>query len=327
METTLAGAAAGAARRAAPFLAALMLAATSCRGGAQADPRFHAEVQEPTFRGGGPVVLVDGSHRNRHTLDGRYAPLGALLAADGWRPRALSRPFEAASLQGARVLVVAGARGEEAGQPAFRPEEEEAVVAFVREGGSLLLVADHTPFAEAVAPLARRFGIEVLDGEVQDEVQREPGTRDLAQLLFERGAGTLGVHPSLEGRGPAERVERVVTFTGVALRAPPPAVPLLVLSPTARDLVVVKIEVDRGLLDTTTRTTLDGPVPTRGNAQMAALSFGRGRVVVSGEAAVFTSQVEKGGQPFGLDWPGAHNRRLALGVVRWLGGALEGGGR
>jgi hypothetical protein len=180
------------------------------------------------------------------------------------------------------------------------------------------------PFAEAVAPLARRFGIELLGGEVQDEV-REPGTSDPAQLLFTREAGGLGRHPILEGRGPGERVDRVVTFTGSALRAPPPAVPLLRLAPTARDLVVLKIEVEPGLLGSTARTTLDGPFPTRGNCQAAAVAVGRGRVVVFGEAGVLTAQVDEEGRRFGLDWPGSHNRRLALNAVRWLGGALEGG--
>jgi len=311
--------------RTAAALAALALA-SACRGGARADPAFRATVAAPAHPPReGPLVLVDAGHRNRHRLDGRYAPLGALLAADGWRVRSRSGPFTAASLAGVKVVVVAGAMGEGAGKPALSPEEEEVLVAFVRAGGGLLLVADHVPFAEAVRPLARRFGIELLGGEVQDLAHREPGTRDPAQLLFTRADGTLGEHPIVLGRGPDERVERVVTFTGSALAAPPPAVPLLVLSPTATDLVVVSIEVVPGLLGTSTRTTLDGPVPTRGNAQAAAVEAGAGRVVVFGEAAVLTAQVEAHAGRFGLDWPTAHNRQLALNVVRWLGGALPGG--
>ncbi|MFT3916713.1 MAG: hypothetical protein QM704_22315 [Anaeromyxobacteraceae bacterium] len=137
----------------------------------------------------------------------------------------------------------------------------------------------------------------------------------------------MGHHPILEGRTPDERVDRVVTFTGSALAAPPPAAPLLVLSPTAADMVVQRIVVEHGWLDDRTRITLHGPVPTRGNAQAAAVEAGRGRVVVFGEAAVLTAQVERASGRFGLDWPGAHNRRLALNVVRWLGGVLPEDGR
>ncbi|MFO0583544.1 MAG: hypothetical protein U0229_14830 [Anaeromyxobacter sp.] len=306
----------------------LATALLACRGGARPDPEFRPDVRSPAFaRGAGPRVAIDAGHRNRHTLDGRYGPLGALLAADGWRVEPLRGAFTPAALEGLGVLVVAGAAGEDALHPALADAEVEVVERFVRAGGGLLLVADHVPFAEAVRPLARRFGIELLGGEVRDPDHREPGTRDPAQLLFTRGDGTLGRHAILEGRAPDERVDRVVTFTGSALSAPPPAAPLLVLSPAAADMVVQKIVVERGWFDDRTRITLDGPVPTRGNAQAAAVAWGRGRVVVVGEAAVLTAQVERASGRFGLDWPGAHNRRLALNVVRWLGGALPEDGR
>jgi hypothetical protein len=54
----------------------------------------------------------------------------------------------------------------------------------------------------------------------------------------------------------------------------------------------------------------------------AALTHGRGRVVVFGEAAMLTAQLA-GPQrmPAGMNAPGAaHNSRLVLNTVRWLAG-------
>ncbi len=289
--------------------------------GARPDPDFSPAVPQPAFAGRGPRVLVDEAHGNRSSLRRRFGPFGALLAADGWTVEANRGPFDAAALEGVAVLVIANAVGDAAGEPAFQPDEEAAVEAFVRGGGGLLLVADHAPFGQAAGSLTRRFGVEMLGGEVQDDAEREPDTSDPAQLLFDRARGTIdGDHPVLDGRGPDERVDRVVTFTGQSLRADPPAVPLLRLAPTARDLPVLKIEVRRGLFDDDTAISFGDLVPTRGNCQAAAVTLGRGRVVIAGEAAFLTAQVERG-RRFGIDWPGAHNRRFALNAVRWLGGA------
>jgi len=59
-----------------------------------------------------------------------------------------------------------------------------------------------------------------------------------------------------------------------------------------------------------------------GRVQGLAMPFGRGRVGVLGEAAMLTAQVTGGGLQFGMNWPGADDKQLALNVVRWLSGAL-----
>ena len=74
-------------------------------------------------------------------------------------------------------------------------------------------------------------------------------------------------------------------------------------------------------------TAIDALAPDRktkvsaaGRAQGIALKFGKGRVVVLGEAAMLTAQLagpEKA--PFGgLNVPGIDNKQLALNIMHWL---------
>lgn len=60
------------------------------------------------------------------------------------------------------------------------------------------------------------------------------------------------------------------------------------------------------------------------------MKFGRGRVVVLGEAALLSAQViriEQGGQPqelkMGMNVPGNDDRQFALNLFHWLSGLLE----
>jgi hypothetical protein len=67
-----------------------------------------------------------------------------------------------------------------------------------------------------------------------------------------------------------------------------------------------------------------------GRCMGLAFRLGRGRVVVTGEAAMLSAQVVteesadgKSTHPWGMNWPGLDNRQLALNVARWLTGALR----
>jgi hypothetical protein len=67
-----------------------------------------------------------------------------------------------------------------------------------------------------------------------------------------------------------------------------------------------------------------------GRVQGLALTMGKGRVVVLGEAAMFSAQVvtlDAGGKPrtfrAGMNVPGNDDQQFALNVVRWLSGALR----
>jgi hypothetical protein len=50
-----------------------------------------------------------------------------------------------------------------------------------------------------------------------------------------------------------------------------------------------------------------------GRAQALAMHFGKGRVVVFGEAAMLTAQNVN----FGMNYPGTDDRQLTLNVMHW----------
>ena len=270
-----------------------------------ADPDADLSVAKPLFpQGQGPRLAIDGGHGNFHTVDGRFAPFAAVARADGYRVSGLTAPLSAESLAGVDLLVVANPLAAvNVGDwtlptpGAYTPQEVAAVRAWVEAGGALLLIADHMPFPGAAQPLAEAFGFDFDNG----FAQKTGGGPE----FFQRADGSLLDHPITQG------VDRVQSFTGSSFRGPPQAKPLLVLRGGWSVAMPQKAwEFD----DKTPRHDGDGLL--RG----AALSVGKGRVVVMGEAAMFTAQV--GGaerRKFGFNAPTApQNKAFLLNVLHWL---------
>ncbi len=139
-----------------------------------------------------------------------------------------------------------------------------------------------------------------------------------SQLLFTRENGLLPDHPITRGRDSSERVNRVMTFTGQSLMGPEGSEPFLTLAASAYDIVPDSIWQEMELLFfTNTFTRFSDPVPAAGRSQAVALTYGRGRVVVLGEAAMLTAQVA-GDERFGMQVPGIDNEQLALNIMHWL---------
>jgi hypothetical protein len=282
---------------------------------AGADPDFHPTVERPAFTGEHPLLMIDEAHLNHHTADGRYKPFADLATRDGFAVVPGTGKLDRTALERVRILVVANADGDPEGSPAFSEAECEAVFQWVQGGGALLLIADHAPFGSAAQPLARRFGVEMGNGFVNDPEHSPPGQTRF--LNFSRDSGLLGDHPITRGRDERERVSTVMTFAGQSLSIPPGATSLLTLGATA----------------------VEGPdrdfpspknLPVAGRSQGLALTAGKGRVVILGEAGMFSAQVlttrEEGKPPslfrFGMNVPGTDDVQFALNVLRWLAGAL-----
>ena len=279
-----------------------------------ADTTFRPPIARPSFaRGAGPVVLLDEAHHNFHTVAGRYRPFVSLLERDGYVVRPGRAPFTRASLAEARVLVIANAVHESSAQgrwalpnPSAFTDAEIAVVSdWVRDGGSLLLIADHMPFAGAAEKLALEFGAVFGNGFATDSAL------DTGAMRFRRSDGSLGTHPITDGRTPGERVDSVTTFTGQAFRLTRGGTPLITLGAGTTLLLPVTAWV---FSDSTPRVRADGLL------QGAALEVGRGRVVLLGEAAMLSAQLA-GPQrrPMGMNDPAAgQNAQLALNLMHWL---------
>jgi uncharacterized protein (DUF2249 family) len=295
-------------------LVAASLSARSANAQQVADTSFEPPIPDPTYRAGrGPVVLLDEAHFNFHTAEGRYKPFAELLRRDGYVVKASRLKFSRASLRGGRILVIANPLAERnqtdwslPTPSAFTPEEVSAVREWVRGGGSLLLIADHMPFPGAAGTLARAFGVRFSNGYAVDVKAQGP-------MLFKLSDGSLKEHPITTGRGEAERVTSVATFTGAAFQVEGDAQPLLVLGPSVSSFLT---SVAGQITNETPR------FPVGGWYQGAVLRFGKGRVCVFGEAAMFSAQLAGPNRnPMGMNAPVAsQNPRFLLNVMRWLSG-------
>jgi len=269
---------------------------------------------------GGPVVVIDEAHQNFHTAAGRYRPFARLLEADGFSVRSGTAPFDSASLAPARVLVIANALGGRDAPPvawsspvasAFQPAEIAAVVRWVERGGSLLLIADHHPFAGAADSLAYALDVFFANG----FALAPPYERDSLRIVFRRGKN-LKNHPVLEGRSRAERVDSVVSFTGSAF---------WVGSSVSRARELMRLPTGtRVLLPVVAWQFSDSTPRIHGEGMLQGATFrrGRGRVAVFGEAAMFSAQLT-GAQrvPMGMNAPdAADNPQFVLNVLHWLSG-------
>lgn len=286
-----------------------------------ADVQWAPSVSHPEFpEQDGPIVLVDSAHGNFHTLDGRFAAFGQLLSLDGYQVRSADVAVSRDLLESAQVFVISNALygGADAQwtlptPPAFTAAEVELIVEWVEQGGSLLLIADHMPFPGGTEDLAREFGIVFLNGFAMQS------TTDRALLSFTRSGELLADHSISRGRFEHERIESVVTFTGQAFRYVAAVSPLLHMP----DDWQVYLPGEAWEFDTRTPT-----VSTAGLIQGGVLRYGKGRLAVFGEAAMFTAQtaVKDGiAKQMGLNHPEAtDNAQFVLNVMHWLTGQLDG---
>jgi hypothetical protein len=294
----------------AAFILTLALA-TTIFAQQQADSSFDASVKNPAYTTTHPKVSIDEAHFNFHTASGRYKPFADLVGNDGYLVSANKEKFTAESLKSFDVLVIsnAGAAQEASAdqlKPAFTDAECDAVRDWVRAGGALLLIADHAPAGSAAEILSLRFGIDMSKGFTGDPINFEPVTLQSSWIRFSRANKNLGDHPITRGRNAAERINSVLSFTGQSLSLPPAGAALLKLSTKAYDV------------DDPNNPGKAKITSAAGRVQALALPFGKGRVVVTGEAAMLSAQ----NQNFGMNYPGTDNKQFVLNVMHWLTGLL-----
>lgn len=297
------------------FLSGALLLAACVPALAQqiADVHFNTRVEKPAYSKNYPRVMFDEAHNNFHTVSGRYKPFAELLFSDGYQVVVNRKPFAKESLRTFKVLVIANALGAEdmdddgADQPAFTDEEADAVRDWVRGGGSLLLIADHAPFGAAAESFAKRFHVTMSKGFVRDPDHSQPDAP--GALIFSRENKLLLDHPITQGRAETERIDRVQAFTGQALKGGEGAISFLKLAETAVDAA------DR---------LAEKTVSVAGQSQGLAIKFGKGRVVMMGEAAMLSAQVSGSeNRPMGMNVPGSDNKQLVLNIMHWLTGLLK----
>jgi len=295
------------------LLCALLLTAVTTVAQQQADPEFDTSVENPAYKREGPRVMFDEAHHNFHTTEGRYKRFADLLMNDGYRVVRNRQSFSKQRLESYKILIIANALGAEedddddADKSAFLDDEITAVHDWVRNGGALLLIADHAPFGGAASALAQKFGVDMSKGYTFDPENSAAGAP--TQLIFSRENKLLGNHPILEGRSEAERIKLLRSFTGQSLKGPDGSAGILNLANTAFDRPTYAAETS---------------VPAAGRTQAVAFKFGKGRVMVQGEAAMLSAQISGADKrPMGMNVPGNDDRQYALNLMHWLSGILK----
>jgi hypothetical protein len=279
------------------------------RSGAHPDRSFNTAVAQPAYAESGPTVLFDEAHRNIHKATGTYAPFAELIENDGYRLRRTSSSLSPKRLEGVDIVVIANAlgRNERNDDHALSDAECDALVAWIHEGGSLLLITDHYPTGSAVGNLAHRLGVPMSGGVTEDSVSYDHRF-DPSHIVFD----SLPVHPITRD------VQRVLSFTGQSLGVPDGAIALLPLRATALDRAPSP-RVERSGNDVRVHVKYGPASPAQGRAQAIAMTLGNGRVVVLGEAAMASAQLSAyDGSPFGMNVSGYDNRQFVLNVMHWL---------
>lgn len=290
------------------------------------DLDWRPRIATPAYAADGPRVRVDEGHGGVQTIDGRYAAFAALARADGYVVDAGRDRLDApGALDGADVLVVSNPASPRDGSgrlSAFDETEIEALARWVEAGGALLLAADHAPHGSAAEALAVRFGVEMGKGYLFQIGPNGPTTN----LGYPRQA--LADHPIITGREPSEAVDVVRTFTGQSLKGPPGSTTLIATSSDAHetpDLPTLQRLNDRIEAGEAAETVIAELARPALPAQGLAFVFGRGRVVVLGEAGMLTAQIvrfppDQAREPlrFGLNTDGHDDQQFALNALHWL---------
>ena len=282
-----------------------------------ADTTFNPIIENPAYETNqGPVIFIDEAHHNFHTMGGRYQGFAKLLQTDGYQLKPFKEKFKKAGLEQGKILVISNALNERNIEDwslptpsAFTDEEINVVNQWVKDGGSLFLIADHMPLPGAAADLAASFEFKFYNGFALDTTKR--GGID----MFYRDKGTVKNNAITNGRNKTERIDSVGTFTGQGFEIPKEAEAILVFDSKFKILLP---EVAWQFTDKTPRFSIEGW------SQIACLKYGKGGIVVSGEAAMFTSQQAGDGRSVGMSSPEVpQNQQLLLNIIHWLDGLIE----
>jgi hypothetical protein len=292
-------------------LLVLIVFSARCYAQQVADTLFNPEIVNPAYASGkGSVILIDEAHSNFHTASGRFRAFANVLRKDGYVVEASKQLFTKEQLFTGKILVISNAlHSSNIGKwslptpSAFTDAEIDAVNAWVKEGGCLFLIADHMPFPGAAEKMAGSFGFKFYNG-----FARKNGGDDI--FTPEKG---LKSNALTNGRNEGEKVTSVQTFTGQAFEIPKEAQPVVVLNSKYEILMP----------DVAWEFKKDTPAKSAGNlVQGAFMSYGKGRIVVFGEAAMFTAQLQ-GKTKMGMNTKSAsQNAQFLLNTIHWLDGLI-----
>ncbi len=269
------------------------------------DLDFDLSVANPKYTGENTVLIgVDASHNNLHTINNGFQPFAKLLRADGYQLQSVSI-ITSENLKMLNTFIIANPIHEsnigEWKRPvenAFNVQEIEVLKTFVINGGSLMVIADHMPYAGATNELAKAFGFSYEDGFVMNEKQVWPPE------VYSKKQGNL--YETVI----TKNIDSLAGFTGSGLKAPKRAIKIASFPKTHKLLIP---EVAWQFEDSTKRLDVSDLV------MGAIMSYGKGKVAFFTEAAMFTAQIVQDKFKVGFNSPRApQNKQFVLNVMHWL---------
>lgn len=281
----------------------------------------------PRFVPSGTVVLFDEAHFPVYTVNpanpsgyvgvnqaaGAYSDFAGVMSKAGFTVRTLDYGYylDAAALAGVKVLVIVCSQGKSTDgyiSVPYTSEEVDAVVQFVKNGGGLFLIGDHTTFPPAIFPIADQFGItygQKLLHDPNDYVYNSStGPPAEGDVFIVFGRDNINNHPIMDN---ITRVElyRTDIFTGL----PPEAQPLIISDDDTYYLD------EYGSKVAAPRSIVSAAIPSNGTA-------GAGRIVVVGDTNTFETD-ENRDDDDQMDLFDSDNARYGLQITEWLADIAE----
>ncbi|MCB7479805.1 YybH family protein [Christiangramia sediminis] len=284
----------------------------------QPDTTFVSRFDSPNFTAeNAPVIFIDKIHNNLHQLNTGFSPFAGLAEADGY----MVKNFDSYSrLTEADMLVIVNpinkknmGNWKRPIYPAFEEAEKEKIRIWVENGGNLLLIADHMPFAGAAKDLAQSFGFNYCDGFAQ--LAEKENRND----VFSQANGRLPKSPVTDGTY-GEVISKLTSFTGSSFKIPEAAIPVMSFKDVDKCL---QPEIAWQFNDSTQTSDLSN------SHQGALMNYGKGKLAIFGEAAMFTAQtITQNGNTFKVGFNSAtapNNVQFVRNILLWLADGTENG--
>ncbi|MEM9549112.1 MAG: DUF4440 domain-containing protein [Bacteroidota bacterium] len=266
---------------------------------------FNPAIDSPKYSKKTTALIgVDASHNNLHKLGGGFEPFAKLLRSDGYQLSPVTKvtPDVLNSLN--TLVIVNPLHESNVGnwkrpiKNAFTEDEIQTIKDWVTDGGSLMVIADHMPYAGAAQSLANAFDFEYRDGFVMSENEAWPPE------TYSKRNGTLNKTVA------TQNIDSIAGFTGSGLIAPKDAI-IIASFPESHKLFLPEVawqfEEHTKIKD------------TKNLSMGAIMRVGKGKVAFFTEAAMFTAQIVKGKIKVGFNSPEApQNMHFVLNVMHWL---------
>lgn len=280
-----------------------------------ADEHFSYPIPDPIYAvGNGPLIVFDEAHHNGSTLKGTYAAFNKLLLSDGYTIQSSKDTISYALLKAAKIYVTVNAMYDPQdwnlpARSAFSKQEADALSAWVENGGSLFLVTDHMPCGASVNAIAEKFGINVINGFAL--------RKDGAPEVFSKQRKNL--YSNEITSAPGKVIDSMMCWGGTGFIVPSTA------------HVISALGDDYHIYLPSDVSQIKRPMPKavpyisgRGIVNGAYLKHGKGRVVIFGDGAPFSAQLQGiKSEKRGMNHPAAaQNAQFLLNIIHWLDGKL-----